>query len=413
MVARRGPMSPEEARRRREGIPPDLRVAEPEAANTARPKRRGPTLKSTVAADVVPTRIEWLWRGWLPAGKLVIFEGDGGIGKSLAMTDIASSLTRGRPLPHEDSPSSSPMTVGFAISEDDVPAVVLPRLMAANADLDRVHFIEGVQGRQADEVDELRLDAHIGSLADFVEAKGVRLVVLDALMDYFGFGNADREQDVRAVLTPLKRMAEDLAVTIVGIRHIRKSVTSASHRGLGSVAFTNACRTVIAAFRPNSSKEEDDEEDAEPESGGILVVSKTNLGRIPRAIRYRIEPWANNPDAGRVVWGDETDDSADALCAAEYGRSSGAGGRATSADRVAEAIEGLRNDRPYVPAREIWGLSDRLGVSRREVSAAAKSLGLTCEPDPAWTRPAGYRGKAPSIYRWPGAELELPGIEGD
>src|SRR5438876_1175940 len=49
--------------------------------------------------DVSPEPVEWLWRGRLPLGKLVILDGDPGLGKSSTALDIAAHVTTGRAFP--------------------------------------------------------------------------------------------------------------------------------------------------------------------------------------------------------------------------------------------------------------------------------------------------------------------------
>jgi hypothetical protein len=61
-----------------------------------------------VRADQIQARpIQWLWRNWIPLGKLVVVDGDPGLGKSTMLVDLAARLSRGRPMPdHGASPPS-------------------------------------------------------------------------------------------------------------------------------------------------------------------------------------------------------------------------------------------------------------------------------------------------------------------
>lgn len=93
--------------------------------------------RGTTLSDVVPKPIRWLWPGRLALGKLHMFDGDGGIGKSLLMHEIAARLTSGRPMPYEDKPL---VTGGVVIvgMEEDLEDTVQPRLARAGAKLDRI-----------------------------------------------------------------------------------------------------------------------------------------------------------------------------------------------------------------------------------------------------------------------------------
>jgi KaiC/GvpD/RAD55 family RecA-like ATPase len=46
-----------------------------------------------------PERVEWLWPGRIPAGKLATLDGYPGLGKSALSLDIAATVTRAGQLP--------------------------------------------------------------------------------------------------------------------------------------------------------------------------------------------------------------------------------------------------------------------------------------------------------------------------
>lgn len=48
-----------------------------------------------LASEIDPEPMEWLWNPYIPAGEVTMLIGDGGLGKSLLMMDIASRITRG------------------------------------------------------------------------------------------------------------------------------------------------------------------------------------------------------------------------------------------------------------------------------------------------------------------------------
>ena len=48
---------------------------------------------------IKPTRVVWLWPGWLPAGRLALLGGRPGDGKSSVTIDLAARLSTGSPLP--------------------------------------------------------------------------------------------------------------------------------------------------------------------------------------------------------------------------------------------------------------------------------------------------------------------------
>ena len=50
-------------------------------------------------SQVRAASIRWLWKPFLPRGKLAVLDGDPGMGKSMLTIDLAARLSRGGPLP--------------------------------------------------------------------------------------------------------------------------------------------------------------------------------------------------------------------------------------------------------------------------------------------------------------------------
>ncbi|BCQ08246.1 DNA repair protein RadA [Mycobacterium heckeshornense] len=95
-------------------------------------------------SDVQPQRIEWLWPGRIPLGKLTILDGDPGVGKSTLALAIVAHVTTGRPWP-DGTACSHTGSVLLMSAEDGVADTIRPRLDAAGADPAKVHAIEGVR----------------------------------------------------------------------------------------------------------------------------------------------------------------------------------------------------------------------------------------------------------------------------
>ena len=85
----------------------------------------------TLASAVQSKTVQWLWPGWLPAGVLVVLDGDPGSGKSTLACDLAARLSRGEW-------AGRPVNSILVNGEDPPAEVTRPRLEAAGADLDRV-----------------------------------------------------------------------------------------------------------------------------------------------------------------------------------------------------------------------------------------------------------------------------------
>ena len=51
-----------------------------------------------LCSDLKSAALEWLWPNYLPRGKLVLLDGDPGMGKSLLTIDLVARLSRANPL---------------------------------------------------------------------------------------------------------------------------------------------------------------------------------------------------------------------------------------------------------------------------------------------------------------------------
>jgi hypothetical protein len=145
---------------------------------------------------------------------------------------------------------------------------------AAGADLDRIEIIKMMHDRDAKDGKPIRrmfsLITDLERLREKIIARGnVKLVEIDPVSAYLGLGKVDsyRTSDVRAILGPLKDLAEELAVAVIGIMHFNKKVdvTNVLLRVSDSLAFVAAPRHVFGVI--------DD-----PDNGRKLVVrAKNNL----------------------------------------------------------------------------------------------------------------------------------------
>lgn len=208
-------------------------------------------------SEIEPVSIDWLWNQHLPIGKLVLVDGDPNARKSTLMADWAAIVSTGRPWPDGDAHSDSGGVV-MVSGEDDAADTIVPRLMAAGADLDRVINLQPPAfGSFVDDLDVLM--AAVSSVS-------ARIVILDPIMMFLGgVKDAHKDNEVRAALADLLACARGRQFVVVGIRHNRKSGGRAIHSGSGSIAWTAAARAVFQVTNePNSE-------------WSLLSVTKANL----------------------------------------------------------------------------------------------------------------------------------------
>lgn len=198
------------------------------------------TLKTINMNDVECVPIRWLWYPYIPAGKLTIIEGDPGIGKSWISCAIAKAVAGGEALPgQEGRPLAPPQRVLLCSAEDNPADTIGPRLRAMGADLRLIDYV--------DQAFTLNKEG-IAALEETMRSVAATIVFIDPIVAYLG-GKMDMNQanEVREVMTPLAHAAERTGCAIVVVRHLRKaSSDTALYRGIGSIDFTAAVRSVMA-----------------------------------------------------------------------------------------------------------------------------------------------------------------------
>lgn len=256
-----------------------LRPSPIEGVSVARQRvGAGPNL--VVLSSVEPRSVEWLWPGYIPRGKLTDVVGDGDLGKSLVMLDLAARESTGRGMPDEqESVRRKPGSVVLLVAEDDLADTVVPRLIAAGADLDRIVALEGP--RMGVERPIVFPD-DVAQVEAAIRDTSATLLIIDPVMAFLGDIKTGIDSAVRAgLLGPLKMIAGRYGCAVLNLRHTNKTEgASASMRGGGSVAFRNATRAGLA-FGPDH--------DDETGRRRIMAPSKGNLTTPHEALAYHIE----------------------------------------------------------------------------------------------------------------------------
>lgn len=259
--------------------------------------------------DIQPERVDWLWPGYLPAGKLAILDGDPGLGKSTVTIDLAARVSRGDAMP-DGSGRAAPGVVLLSSAEDGLSDTLRPRLDAAGAKLSRVATLDvGEQG--------IVLPDDIGRIRLAIVSTGAKLAILDPLMAYVsGRLKVNSDQDVRQALGPVARLAEETGCAILVVRHLRKADSAtAVYRGGGSIGIIGQARIGLAVAA-----------DPDDPDRRVLTVTKSNLGPMPASLSFGLEQWSGElPDgsdygASRVEWYGPSEKTASDLLALQDGR---------------------------------------------------------------------------------------------
>ena len=322
-------------------------------------------------SDVEPRQTEWLWSPRIAAGKLTLFAGDPGLGKSQVTIDIAARITTGANWPDD---GHAPLgNVIILSAEDGIADTLRPRFEAAGGNLERVQVVTAVTRKEGGQR-TFTLQADLDLLADKVRKFGnVNLVIVDPVTSYCGKVDGNSTTDIRAVLAPLAEFAERHRLAVIAVSHPPKSAAGgkALYAVTGSLAWIAAARTAFTIV-----------EDADDHDRRLFLNSKNNLAPLAPGIGYRLVQRLVTGDcvASHVEW-----DNMPVTMSADQALAATAGGDAggISADDATEFLrevlergEALVDDiESEARAAGLLGATQRIGHNKA-LRNARESLGV-------------------------------------
>ncbi len=307
-------------------------------------------------STVKPIPVTWLWEKRVAIGKTTCIAGDPGLGKSFVTLDMAARVTRGAAWPDGAENPHGPGGVVLFSAEDDPADTIVPRLVAAGGDCERVRFCSGVATGKTAKVRAFTL-ADIDSLGRAVDlTPGCQLVVVDPVTAYMGDIDAHKNNEVRAMLAPIGALAADKRVAVVLVTHLNKGGGGKSvYRLSGSLAIPAAARTVWLVTKDGK----------DPECRYMLPV-KNNIAPDLGGLAYTIEG-----DPAKVVWSkDPVTMTADEAMAAEQAGPEQSKMEAAAAWLRAQVVSG------QVDSEEIIERGRLAGYSKRTIERAKPVAGV-------------------------------------
>ena len=194
------------------------------------------TVKIIRMSDVELTPVDWLWKPYLPFGKLSVLQGNPGEGKTHFAMHLAAACTNGKLLPNME--RMEPFNVIYQTAEDGLGDTVKPRLIEAGADLDRVLVIDD---------SDVQLTLSDERIEKAIIENNARLVIIDPIQAYLGADvDMNRANEVRPIFMRLGQVAQRTGCAILLIGHLNKAAGMQSlQRGLGSIDIAAAVRSVM------------------------------------------------------------------------------------------------------------------------------------------------------------------------
>jgi hypothetical protein len=331
------------------------------------------------ASSVRSRSIRWAWTGRFPIGYLVVKTGVEGLGKSVFDAHVTGALTRGELDGHL---SGEPVNVLIVAGEDGIADTWRPRLELAEADLDRVAFLDfDALGP------EWNLRDGIGQLDEAVTACEASVVLIDAALDHMPPPRAGESINsptfVRQAFAPLRTLTRDRALVTQFSLHPPKA-QSTNFRDLvqASQAFSAIPRVgLLFAYHP------DDEED-DPDRRRVVLRGKGNLGRDPGALEFRIIGRSYTHDDGHVGEREVvTDVRSSRITMVDLAPNRMLGDREPSkVERAVEVLERVLPDEEWLLAETATAALASEGItSRSTITAARERAGVKTRKRPGVT----------------------------
>lgn len=294
-------------------------------------------------ADVEVEEIRWLWYPYIPYSKCTILQGDPGCGKTMLALNLAARLSNGEEMPFSSAGPQEPIRLLYQTSEDGIADTIKPRLLAAGANCDNIRVIN-----------EENNPLHFGDerIEKAIISENAKLLILDPLSAYIGEDvNLNQAIDVRKAFRKIYAVAQRTKCAILIVSHMNKANgISALYRTNGSIDVCGAVRSILTVC-----------EDREEKDKRFLVPVKSNLAEKGDAIVFRL--------SDHIDWIESRAVTADELL------SSFGSGRDTKQGQAEEEMLALLAEGDK-PAYEIYQHFEKIGISKRTVENAKKSLGV-------------------------------------
>ena len=298
-------------------------------------------LKIIVMDTIEREEIKWLWKPYIPYGKITIVKGNPGEGKTSLILKLASELSLGRCFGEDE--LREPINIIYQTAEDGLADTVKPRLEDSGADCKRIMVIDDSEDSLS--MNDVRIEAAI-------RTTGAKLLILDPLQAYLGDKvDMNRANETRDITKRLGTIAEKTGCAVVLIGHMNKgSGAKAAYRGIGSIDFFAIARSVLLVARV-------------PENPNIRALAqiKNNLEKEGSTVAFEIKDNVFN-------WVGEYDISIEELLS---GFSQG-----NKSLKAESFLKDLLTEEDSYPASEIFAKGKILWISKRTLENSKQELGI-------------------------------------
>lgn len=241
----------------------------------------------TTRADTVRAiRQRFAFAALVPLEVLTVVAGRAGEGKTSLVIHWLALATRGL-LPGDF--AGIPVTVAVSAIEDSK-SVLKSKLVAADADLSRVVFLELANSVDGEDLeDRPRFPADLAAIEAALIEVDAKIWLIDPLTSAIA-GDTNKRDDVRFAIDPAHALARRLSIAIIGIVHFGKGTGRAGDKISGSHALRDVARSVITVATDEESGDR------------IMSLDKSNYSsEAGTSRRFRLENTIVQGDDGEEL----------------------------------------------------------------------------------------------------------------
>jgi hypothetical protein len=325
-------------------------------------------MTGVLASNVTTEKLEWLWEQRIPAGKITWLAGKPDCGKSLVLLDLIARTTTGRDWPDGAKNTVGPKDVLLAASEDGLGDTVVPRLMAAGADLARVRILQRMVEKKPTEDRARRRQLQLARDTQMLRLMlrnnpEIVMVAIDPITGYFGDADPNKDKEIRPVMEAINRACENSGAAFVAVvHHNKRTDVDALQKILGASSVAGVSRAAWGFSR-------------DPEDKETLRMSriKGNLSKKRSGMKYHIAdrtvPMADGSESTLpfVEWAGECPEDADELQAQD--REKSRNGEMTAVGKAKAWLKWRLKDGP-VESNALFKEASDAGISRASLFRA-------------------------------------------
>lgn len=199
--------------------------------------------------DVVNKEIRWLWKPFIPFGKVTMIQGDTGIGKTHVLIKVMADISNGLYPPTMEADHLLPQVEGepvkiFYVSvENGIDDTIAPVFDQFGGNRENVLYQDETQGHFVLNGNEIR---------EVVRQTGAKVIVVDPWQQFLDDMTSSNNNGVREMIGEIQNAADETGAAVIFTGNYTKGGgSSEAQRGIGGAELSNTLRCILTVTRSN------------------------------------------------------------------------------------------------------------------------------------------------------------------